>query len=227
MNRTPDLNVLSRPKEKIMARLEIPTELRDTLTDPKPLYAAVGATDLAARTLREASGKLAELRTEVKAPSARTVKVPGLTLPAVTVQPAELVKHLQERAAGLPALVQAQSRSLPAAAQDQAKELREDAEELPAKAVAKALELSARAGEVYDGLATRGKTVVAKIRRQESTQAAERQAEATVSKTKAAGTTARKSAASTRKATKAAGTSATRTARAAAKAAEEGVEKLG
>ena len=98
---------------------------------------------------------------------------------------------------------------------------------------------------VYGDLVERGRTLVSRIRRQDETKEFEARAKNTVSRTKAAATTARNSAAdtrtsakrtsttarknasATRSAAKGAATSAGRTTKAAAKAAEAGAAKVG
>lgn len=154
-----------------MARLELPTEIRKTVSDPTPLYVVAGAGDLLVERLRTVPARLAGMRAEVPAP----------------------------REVGA----------------------------LPILAAAKALELSGIAGEAYDDLARRGKSVVTRIRRQKASQELAADTKTTVRRTKATTATAKSSATRTRTAAKGAATSARRTTAAARKAAADGAGKVG
>jgi heparin binding hemagglutinin HbhA len=126
---------------------------------------------------------------------------------------------------------QATISSLPARAQEFPAKAQEAAEDVLTIVVSSAL-------TAYGDLSDRGKTLVNRVRGQQSTADLERQAKATVSKAKAATTTAKKSGASasksakksatsTRTAAKSATTSAKKTAKAAKKAADDTASKLG
>jgi hypothetical protein len=128
-------------------------------------------------------------------------------------------------------------------------ELRSETRALPTRATTAALEAVERAEDTYGDLVRRGRSVVGRIRRQQASQDLEASAPNTVSRTKAAtttarrsatntgttakratgrtATTARKNAASTRTATKGAATSARKTAKAAGRAVEDGAAKVG
>jgi hypothetical protein len=105
--------------------------------------------------------------------------------------------------------------------------LQSEARELPARATTVAIDLTAKAGDLYEGFAVRGKQLVDRISRQRATQQLREQAGTTVSATKRAATTARRSAKTTRSAAKGAATSARKTAETAVKAAEDAASKVG
>ncbi len=123
--------------------------------------------------------------------------------------------------------------------------MRTQVRELPEQAQARVAATVDAAVETYDELATRGERLVTRIRHQQASEDFTRQAKSTVSKTKAARTTARKSASRTRKsasaatrsavrdaartgsAAKGAATSARNTVEAATTAAEAAAEKVG
>jgi heparin binding hemagglutinin HbhA len=160
-------------------------DIENAITDPTPLYALVGAGDVAVAALRTASSEL----------GARAAKL----------SPKALREQAQSSVEGAPAQVQA----------------------LPGKATAALTDVVSSAVTAYADLAGRGRTLVTSVRRQSATSDVQSQAKATVSKVKAASTTARTSAARTSRAAKSAGTSAKRTASAAKKAAEATADKIG
>lgn len=91
-----------------------------------------------------------------------------------------------------------------------------DPKDLGGAAVAYVTHMGARAVEVYDGLAERGKRIVTRVDRQKATQELESQAKATVQKARSAAGSARSAASSARS-----------TARSAAKAAGDASKKMG
>src|SRR6185312_2747262 len=84
------------------------------------------------------------------------------------------------------------------------------AKQVPTQALSKSIELAGKAEEVYGDLATRGEQLVTRIRRQKATQDLLAQGKVTLSRGKAAVTTARKAAGDTRTAAKATFTTAKR-----------------
>jgi heparin binding hemagglutinin HbhA len=160
-------------------------DIENAITDGTPLYALVGAGDLAVAALRTAS---TELGTR-----------------AAKLRPRALRQQAQSTVVAAPAQVQA----------------------LPGMAQAALTDAVTSAVSTYGELAGRGKTLVTRVRRQAATSDLENQTKATVSKVKAATTTARTSATRTSRAAKSAGTSAKRTAGAAKKAAEASADKIG
>ena len=105
------------------------------------------------------------------------------------------------------------------------------AQELPGKAQGAAEDavtiLVSSALTAYGDLSERGKTLVDRVRGQQSTEDLKSQASTTVAKAKATTTTAKKSASSTKKAAKASSTSAKKTVKAAKKATDDAASKLG
>jgi heparin binding hemagglutinin HbhA len=105
------------------------------------------------------------------------------------------------------------------------------AQELPAKAqgAAEGAVTLAVSGAIsaYGDLSERGRTLVNRVRGQQSTVQLKEQASQTASKAKAAKTTAKKSATSTKTSAKSAATSAKKTAKAAKPAAGDSASKLG
>ncbi|MGH3472341.1 MAG: hypothetical protein ACRDPG_09900 [Nocardioidaceae bacterium] len=193
-------------------------DLEKSLVDPTPLYAVVGAGDLAAERLRALVGEL----------NARAAKLDAVALREQAR--AKLSGRLED--------VQADVQSAP-----------EQVRDLPLKAQVLVGEAFANAVSTYGVLAGRGKTLVTRVRDQQASQDLEKQLAATVSRIKAATTTARRSAdttagsvkqsatstattasasaAKTRKATKAAATSTKKSAGAAKKATARGAKKVG
>lgn len=127
--------------------------------------------------------------------------------------------------------------------------LQTETKALPAKAQTVAVTLAAdvagKVGTSYDELLVRGRSVVTRIRKQQSTQELQRQASTTIRRSKAlvtsakgaatdtktsakgTATVAKKRAATTKKAAKSTATSARKTTTAARKATTAGAEKIG
>jgi hypothetical protein len=109
--------------------------------------------------------------------------------------------------------------------------LQTETKALPAKAQTVAVTLAAdvagKVGTGYDELLVRGRSVVTRIRRQQSTQDLKSQASTTVRRSKATVTTAKKSATATKKTAKSATTSARKTTTAAKKATTAAASKVG
>lgn len=98
---------------------------------------------------------------------------------------------------------------------------------LPGTAVSSALEAAGKVEEGLDGLTSRGRTVVTRIRRQKATQDLVQQGRTTLSRSKAAVTTVRRGAGDTQSAAKATATTARREAteaRAAARTSTAGTK---
>jgi hypothetical protein len=145
-------------------------EIRKSVRESTPVLAIVGATDLAVERVRAALADVTQVQAEVEA---RVTKVQQAVEKAVTgFDP----KQLQVKLAGAldPKAVQAA------------------AQQVPALAVARALEVAGRAEAGYEELAERGKVLLERVRTQKATQDLVHQGKVTVSRTKAAVTTARK-----------------------------------
>lgn len=146
------------------------TDIRKTVSESTPVLALVGATDAAVRQARHLIAGAATVQAEVEA---RVTKLQEEVEKAVRDFDA---KQLQAKVA---------ERLDP-------KALQATAQQVPALAVARALELAGKAEAGYEGLAERGKEIVERVRSQKATQDLIQQGKVTVSRTKAAVTTARK-----------------------------------
>lgn len=145
-------------------------DIRKTVTESTPVLAMVGATDLAVERMRLALANASQVPAEVEA---RMTKMQSEVEKVVSGLDR---KHLQTRlqAALDPKAVQAA------------------AQQVPALAVARALEAAGRAETGYEELAERGKVLLERVRNQRATQDLVKQGKVTVTRTKAAVTTARK-----------------------------------
>jgi hypothetical protein len=164
---------------------------------PTPVYALVGAGDLAVRKLREVSRDVHLPKTDVK-----TVR------DQVQGQVETQVKNVQAQVK----TAQTQVRTAPAKTQALTDALND---------------ALAHANTVYDDLAARGKNLVTRIRSQQATQDLEVAIDTTVTQAKGTTTTAKKAAKSTRTRAKGTRTSARKAADAAGRAAHDAADKVG
>jgi hypothetical protein len=225
---------------------------RKSTTEPTPLYALVGATDLAVEGVRHALDTATRRQAEVQAEAKSQFE--------------QLQTELSKRGHEVQKLL------------GEPKRLQSELEHVPGLVIGRTMEVASKAETRYEELAERGKTLVDRLRTQKATQDLISQGKATISRTKAAvttarhasedvaasaretlhvgrreaaavaevtsiateagadataeavdatATTARKRVARTRSATKRAATSARKTAAAAVEAAEAGAEKIG
>lgn len=145
-------------------------DIRKTVSESTPVLAVVGATDAAFRRARYLIDNASTVQAEVES----------------------RVTKLQERVEKAVADFDAKQLQTKVADRLDPKALQASAQQVPALAVARALELAGRAEAGYEGFAERGKVVVERVRSQKATQDLIKQGKATVSRTKAAVTTARK-----------------------------------
>lgn len=145
-------------------------DIRKTVSDSTPVLALVGATDAAVRQARHLVANASTVQAEVEA---RVTKLQEGVEKAVKDFDA---RQLQAKVAE-----KLDPKALQAAAQ-----------QVPALALARALEVAGRAEAGYEELAIRGKEVVDRVRGQKATQDLIKQGKVTISRTKAAVTTARK-----------------------------------
>lgn len=136
-------------------------------TTTTPLFAVVGATDLAVERVRAAAANASAVQAQFEA-----------KVSAVQADVEKRVTAFDPKAFG----TQAQ------------KALLNQAQEAPTKAAARALEVASRAEATYEELAKRGKLLVDRVRSQASTQEFVNQAGNTLSRGRAAVTVARKAA---------------------------------
>ena len=212
----------------------------------RPLYAVVGAGDLAVEYARNATAdvqaRFAKIELEPKAlrDQARTVvtaRIDGLTTDAK-----EARSTVESRAKEARETVESRVKEARTTAETRAKEARTQFETYVNEAVSEVT-------ETYGELAVRGKDLVARIRRQQATQDAKAATKSTVAKAKTAKTQTKKSAKGTagtakaaskstadsakktagtaKRATKSTSTSAKNAASATTKAAGDAAEKVG
>jgi hypothetical protein len=223
------------------SRFELPAQLPATVT--RPIYAGVGVTDLAVEFVREYVADVQKRAGEVQK-----------TVSGVDYQPAALATEAQKRAQYATKMVTERIESLNKTVADDAQARRTAVEKRVAELQAEAKALPTRlqkfldeqlgtAGDTYGELVTRGESLVDRIRRQESTQDAEKAAKTTVAKAKTTKTQASKTAATAKKSVKkstdsarkspakssakATVTSAKKTAESTAAAVVDAAEKIG
>lgn len=137
-------------------------------TEPTPLYALVGATDLAVEGVRQALADAGRRQAEVQA------------------QFEQQVEHLQAE------LIRRREEVSKLIAEP--KKLQAELEQFPGLVLGRTMEAAAKAETRYEELAERGKSLIERMRSQKATQDFITQGKATISRTKAAVTTARHSA---------------------------------
>lgn len=140
------------------------TKIRKS-TEPTPLYALVGATDLAVEGVRHALVDAGRRQAEVQAQFEQQVEQLQAEL---AKRRTEVVKLFSEP-----------------------KRLQAELEQVPGLVLGRTMEVAAKAETRYEELAERGKSLVERLRSQKATQDLISQGKATISRTKAAVTTAR------------------------------------
>jgi hypothetical protein len=207
------------------------SDIRKTVTDTTPVYAAVGVTDLAVEKVRYARSRAVAARADFH------------------------VSALQDMAAKRAEKVAEQAHQVA----ERAEKVAEQAQQIPALALNQTLEAAGKAHTTYTELAVRGEKLVTRLRNQKATKDLLAQAGTTVSFGKGAVTTvrkavrgeakaskravrksgpatrlttkrtpaARKSTAAAKRATKATVTSASKTATAATSAVKAAAPKIG
>ncbi|MGA8209341.1 MAG: hypothetical protein WB441_15745 [Nocardioidaceae bacterium] len=167
--------------------------------DPtRPFYAAVGGVDVA----------VAAARTGWTGATSRLEKT-QTRLTQIDLEPKVFADTLQKEAKALPGKVEARVNSY--------------VNDLTGTVAGTVDELN----QQYVDLAARGRTLVNRIRRQESTQEVKTQAKSTVTRAKTAKTQTTRAASAAKSSAKATGTTAKKTATAAKKAAEDAAAKTG
>ena len=162
-------------------------EIRKTVTESTPVLAVVGATDVVVERVRTTTSTAAARAEKVQAGLEEALTTYQVELrKGLEVAQAEVGKTVAAYQIGLdPQRVQAKVvetvRHVPAAVQ-----------QVPALAVSRALEVAGQVETGYAGLAERGKQLVERVRRQKPTQELVEQGKATLTRTRAAVTTARK-----------------------------------
>jgi hypothetical protein len=161
--------------------MNMTTEIRRTLSDPKPLYALAGAGDLAAAKLREAPALLTEAAATVTTLANRIAAEAPEQIAKVQTRLAEVQTRLSEvqtRLSEVPSTLAVDPRSVvttldPRTARESIRgvvagvdtqALRDKAQTLALVQVGRVLEAAGKAVETYDELAERGKVVVERYR---------------------------------------------------------------
>jgi hypothetical protein len=121
-------------------------EIRKTLSDPKPLYALVGAGDLAAEKLKDAPERLRDAPTLLAEASATLTTIAN-----------KIATEAPERIAKLTTTVQDATGK---AVRPDTQALRGAAQTVALQQVGRLLEAAGKAVETYDELAERGKVIV-------------------------------------------------------------------
>ena len=175
----------------------------------KPLYAGVGATDLAVEYVREyvadVQKKITEVQKDVQTRFAGVQKnVKGFELEPKALRE-QTVTRVNSRVS----------------------ELRSDARAQAEKVQTRVNENVATVTDTYGDLAKRGEQLVAKLRKQEATKATAASAKTTAAKAKTTKTQTKKTAKKAGSSAKATRTSAKKTASNAAKATTTGASKVG
>ncbi len=134
-------------------------DLRKRITDPTPLYAVVGAADLAAEKLKEAPALFDRLVAEA----------PGRIAAVRDTDP----KAVQERVSQQAQQTQAKLSELLSGLDTDLKKLRETAQDLTLQGVGRVAEYAVRARDTYDELAVRGRGAVQTWLGEESDEEAE------------------------------------------------------
>jgi hypothetical protein len=162
-------------------------EIRKTVTESTPVLAVVGATDVVVERVRTTASTAATRAEQVQA---------GLE-DALTTYQVELRKGLEVAQTEVGKTIAAYQIGLdPQRVQTKVVEAVQSVptvvQQVPALAVSRALEVAGQVETGYAGLAERGKQLVERVRRQKPTQELVEQGKATLTRTRAAVTTARK-----------------------------------
>ncbi|MGP3983415.1 hypothetical protein [Streptomyces sp. KR80] len=130
--------------------MAITEDLRKTLTDPTPLYAAAGVTDLAAEKLKEVPALVEKFRTEA----------PERIAAVRSTDPKAVQERVTKQAKEAQATVQTKVTDVLGTLDTDLKKLRDQAQDLALQGVGKAAEYAVKARETYDELAERGHRAV-------------------------------------------------------------------
>lgn len=175
-------------------------DLEKTLADPTPLFAVVGAGDLAVEKLREAGAELAAraARFDAKAFSTQAQTLAAARFEAVQADATARFEAAQADVKTAPAQFKAAAGALLAGLTHGNLDL----PDAPLKSQVAVNEALAAALTVYGELAARGKKLVTSIRKQQATVELKKQVKTTVSKAKGTTTSAKKAAATTKRSAK-------------------------
>jgi hypothetical protein len=194
-------------------------EIRKSVTESTPVLAVVGATDVVVE----------RVRTTTSTTAARAEKVQAGLEDALTTYQVELRKGLEAAQAEVGKTLAAYQIGLdPQRVQTKVVEAVQQVptvvQHVPALAVSRALEVAGQVETGYAGLAERGKQLVERVRQQKPTQDLVEQGKLTLTRTRAAVTTARKAVDDTTAAARSAVTIGRREAGETAEAVEQTLE---
>lgn len=130
--------------------MAITDDLRKTLTDPTPLYAAAGTADLAAEKLKEVPALIEKLRAEA----------PERIAAVRTADRKAMQERMTKQAKDAQVTVQTKLNEVLGTLDTDIKKLRESAQGLALQGVGRAAEYAVKARETYDELAERGRGAV-------------------------------------------------------------------
>ena len=160
--------------------MSVVTEIRKSVAEATPVMAMVGATDLAVERVRKVAAEAGQMQDELEkkvvAWQHDVEKVVG------NLDPAYLQKFFTKTFEGK---------------HFDAKTLQANAQQMPALAVSRALEMAGKVETGYESLAERGKQLVLRVEKSKATKELMTQGKATLSRSKAAVTTARHAVAET------------------------------
>lgn len=169
----------------------------------KPLFATVGATDLAVEAVREFAADMQKRVTGYRADVQKSVS-------AIDIKPATLSAQARIAVTDRVEALQKDAKARRTEVEKRVTELQTEAKAVPGRVQKAVDENVAALNETYDDLVKRGESLVGRIRKQAATQEAVKDAKTTVAKAKATRTSATKAAKS---ATSAAKTTAKSTAK--------------
>jgi heparin binding hemagglutinin HbhA len=206
------------------------TEIRKSVAESTPVLAVVGATDVVVERVRTTTSTAAARAEKVQADLEDALTTYQVELrKGLEVAQAEVGKTLAAYQVGLdPQRVQSKVgqtlkeavQQVPAAVQ----QVPVAVQQVPVLAVSRALEVAGQVETGYAGLAERGKQLVERVRRQKPTQDLVEQGKATLTRTRAAVTTARRAVDDTTAAARSAVTIGRREAGETAEAVEQTLE---
>jgi heparin binding hemagglutinin HbhA len=130
--------------------MAITEDLRKTLTDPTPLYAAAGGVDLAAEKLKEVPALVQKIRAEA----------PERIAAVRSTDPKAIQERVSQQAKEAQVTVQTRLNAALSSLDTDLKKLRDQTQELALQGVGKATEYAVKAREAYDELAERGRGAV-------------------------------------------------------------------
>ncbi|UQA93864.1 hypothetical protein [Streptomyces halobius] len=149
-------------------------DLRKVFTDPTPLYAVAGATDLAAQKAAEAFGEVPQLVEKIRTEAPKRFESVRATDPKdVQERVTQQAKDTQERVAHQAKDAQDKLTEALGSLDGDLKKLLDQAQELALRGVGRAAEVAVQARETYDELAERGRGAVQTWRGQADGQAEE------------------------------------------------------